>query len=213
MSQALKAMPIPDHPTADILAEAARCFQDRGYEATSIDEVARGVGATKGRIYYHFRSKADLLAAVFRTGMQVLRAEVLPICELDLPAAEKLERMARAHTTTLIRTRPFQRVVWQGVHMQMREASSPDQRQVLDELAAARDEYAELFRPVIMQAREDGVLSYDSTSIALQLFLMSLNSPVIWYSPRQGETGADIDRLTNQIVGYAMAGLGRREMT
>ncbi|MGD9915173.1 MAG: TetR/AcrR family transcriptional regulator [Rhizobiaceae bacterium] len=51
-----------DSSRADILRTAALCFMERGYYATSIDDVARKLGATKGRIYHHFPSKGDLFA-------------------------------------------------------------------------------------------------------------------------------------------------------
>jgi AcrR family transcriptional regulator len=199
-----------DHPTADILSVAARCFQERGYEATSIDEVARGIGATKGRIYYHFRSKSDLFAAVFRTGMEMLQNAVEPVTALDLPPAEKLERMARAHTETLIRSQPYQRVVAQGVRMHLRGATTPNQREALDELSRTRAAYGEMFRPVLDAGKHAGVFSFDNTSVALQLFLVSLNSPTIWYSARPGESDVDIEKLVGQIVDFAMAGLKQR---
>ncbi|WP_421853655.1 TetR/AcrR family transcriptional regulator [Oricola sp.] len=199
------------NPAADILDVAARCFQERGYQATSIDEVARGVGATKGRIYYHFRSKPDLFAAVFRAGMEMLAEKVRPVAELDLPAAEKLRRMAQVHVVELIRTQPYQRVVWQGVNMHLRGATTPDQREAFDELVRTRNAYGELFRAAMEAARQEGTFAFDNPSVVLQVFLVSLNSPIIWYSPRPGETEADIDRLASQVVEFAMSGLNQKE--
>ncbi|WP_158284692.1 TetR/AcrR family transcriptional regulator [Oricola cellulosilytica] len=200
-----------DHPPADILSVAARCFEERGYDATSIDEVARGVGATKGRVYHHFRSKADLFAAVFRSGMAMLSEAVEPILERDYAPVEKLRRLASAHTRTILSTKAFQRVVWEGVEMHLRGATTPGQREALDALARARNTYGEVFRPVMEAARRDGMLDYPNPSVALQLFLMTLNSPVIWYSPREDETEADRERLVAQTVDFAMAGLGERK--
>lgn len=47
-----------------ILASAARVFSLKGYQAASLDEVARAGGMTKGAIYWHFRSKSDLFFAL-----------------------------------------------------------------------------------------------------------------------------------------------------
>lgn len=41
----------------EILHMAAECFMEQGFHATSIDDVARRLGATKGRIYHHYPSK------------------------------------------------------------------------------------------------------------------------------------------------------------
>jgi AcrR family transcriptional regulator len=47
-----------------ILAAAARTFEDVGYAAARLDDVARDAQVTKGALYFHFRSKADLARAV-----------------------------------------------------------------------------------------------------------------------------------------------------
>ena len=54
-----------------ILVAAADCFKENGFAATSIDDVADMLGATKGMIYHHFRSKIDLFFAVYRRGMEI----------------------------------------------------------------------------------------------------------------------------------------------
>ena len=45
-----------------ILDVAVRVFRERGYDGSSLDDVARAAGITKASIYYHVRSKEELLA-------------------------------------------------------------------------------------------------------------------------------------------------------
>lgn len=47
-----------------IVREALRLFLDKGYERTSLNDIAGAVGITKPAIYHHFASKDDLLQAV-----------------------------------------------------------------------------------------------------------------------------------------------------
>ncbi|MFZ5724713.1 MAG: TetR/AcrR family transcriptional regulator [Pseudomonadota bacterium] len=49
---------------ARILEAAGRVFARKGFQAASLDEVARDIGLTKGAIYWHFRSKSDLFFAL-----------------------------------------------------------------------------------------------------------------------------------------------------
>jgi len=51
-----------------ILAEAAKLIAERGYHGTTIDAIAEKFGATKPFVYYHFESKADLLAEICQRG-------------------------------------------------------------------------------------------------------------------------------------------------
>ncbi len=45
-----------------ILETAAQCFMEQGFATTSIDDVARRMGSTKGRIYHYYSSKTDLFS-------------------------------------------------------------------------------------------------------------------------------------------------------
>ena len=196
---------------ADILDAAARCFMERGYSATSIDDVARSLGATKGRIYHHYRSKADLFFDVYRTGMQMNFDSVMPLAEADAPAIQKLREMAKTHCIAMIRTQPYQRCVWEGVEMLLRGSTTPTQRETLVELHAMRTRYSDVFRTVIEQAKREGAASFNNSSIALQLMFMSLNSPLFWYRPRQDQDDDAVDRIATQCTQFALRGLGLKE--
>ena len=58
----------PQARPREILAAALRLFADRGYTATSLEDVARAAGVTKGTIYYYFRSKEALLMQLAEVG-------------------------------------------------------------------------------------------------------------------------------------------------
>ena len=51
---------------AALLDTAARQFAERGFAATTIDDVAAAARVSKGTVYYHFEDKAELFEAVFR---------------------------------------------------------------------------------------------------------------------------------------------------
>jgi len=200
-----------DSSRADILRAAATCFMEQGYNATSIDDVARRLGATKGRIYHYYPSKADLFADVYRTGMDMNYATIEPYRNLPVGPLEKWKKMAAAHTHQMIATRHFQRAVWEGVELTLRGATTPEQRAVLGELLAYRTSYGEIFREILVQGLEAGAFRFENVSIANQVMFMTLNSPIFWYSPRPGETEEDIVAIVRQIVTFALRGLGARE--
>lgn len=202
---------IDDSSRTDILKAAATCFMERGYAAASIDEVARSLGATKGRIYHHFPSKADLFAAVFRSGMDMNFAAIAPFRAATGPALARWKKMAHVHVVQMITTKPFQRAVWIGVEMHLRGATTPAQREVFNELIRMRTDYGNEFRAVMLEAREEGDMRFTDLSITNQLMFMTLNSPIFWYSPRPGETRADIERIAQDVVQFALCGLSGGE--
>lgn len=192
----------------DILATAALCFMEKGYTETSIDDVARRLGATKGRVYHHFASKGDLFAAIFRAGMDMDYAAIAPARRMDGDPLKRLDAMMRAHTRQIIRSKPFQRVVWQGVQMHLRGATTPEQRETLNELIAYREDYENIFREALAAAANAHNVVLPPVSLAATMMFVALNSPIFWYAPRSGETDADIEKLVDGVVRYALGGLG-----
>jgi AcrR family transcriptional regulator len=200
-----------DSSRADILRAAAVCFMERGYNSTSIDDVARRLGATKGRIYHHFPSKADLFAEVFRFGMDRIFDLVEPYRNMPGRAVERWKKLAFVHTLEMTKARALARVVWEGVEMHLRGSTTPRQRDVLRDLVKYRNSYSEIFRNTIAQARDEGDFHFEDIGIANQVMFMSLNSPIFWYSPRQGEAADHVENLARQVVAFAYRGLGGKE--
>ena len=60
-----------------ILDMAEREFQRRGVSRTSLEQVARAAGVTRGAVYWHFRNKADLFNAMMNRVTLPLEAEIL----------------------------------------------------------------------------------------------------------------------------------------
>lgn len=194
-----------------ILKAAAACFRESGYAATSIDDVARRLGATKGRIYHHYPSKADLFFDVYRMGMDINFDTIRPIHRSDVPAIEKLATMCRAHILVMMESQDFQRVVWQGVELHINGATTPGQRVVLDGLIRMRSDYDQLFRDVMEEAKTDGALDYRRHSIAVSTLFAAMNGPVFWYKPRPEETHAEREEMADEIVRFCLRGLGWTE--
>lgn len=75
-----------------ILASARRLFAERGFEATSIDEIAGAAGVAKGAVYHHFNSKEALFASVLE-GVQAELASA-PVPEAARAARDPVEQIA-----------------------------------------------------------------------------------------------------------------------
>src|ERR1700737_2889056 len=71
---------------ATLIAVARRLFTEKGYAATSTEEIVQTAEVTRGALYYHFTDKEDLFKAVFET----VEAEFL-----ERVMAHRLERPAR----------------------------------------------------------------------------------------------------------------------
>lgn len=76
---------------------AAQLFRDRGFDATSVSEVARALGLTKAGLYHHFESKEALLFEIMMFGLDKVRDEVvIPVRAIRDPA-ERLRQLIVRH--------------------------------------------------------------------------------------------------------------------
>jgi AcrR family transcriptional regulator len=92
---------------SQILTAAADLFRARGYRATTLEEIAQHVEMSKATLYGYFRSKEQLLAAIFHRTMTLLERELRKIRESGCPPDEELRRVIRHHVRTVIAERSF----------------------------------------------------------------------------------------------------------
>jgi AcrR family transcriptional regulator len=91
--------------TKDAIRDAAiQLFSAKGFEQTSLREVADAVGITKASLYYHYASKLDLLLAVLEPIFDELRAivDVAEGLQHDVPAVREV---LVTHLRVLVRNR------------------------------------------------------------------------------------------------------------
>jgi AcrR family transcriptional regulator len=86
-----------DSRRAAMCRTAAQLFRDRGFDATSVSDVARALGLTKAGLYHHFESKEALLFEIMSFGLDKVRDEVLtPIRSIRDPE-ERLRQLIVRH--------------------------------------------------------------------------------------------------------------------
>jgi len=187
-----------------IVFAAAACFMEAGYEATSIDDVADRLNATKGRVYHYFRSKADLFFDVQRRGMAINLAAIEPLALGQGTPFARFGVMSRTHLRTMMDYIEFQRVVMQGVEMHLAGATTPAQRRMLALLMDERERYEGLFRKVLVEGREAGVFAFATPSFASKAVLAVLNNPVLWYRRRDGDGDSQRAAIVEEFAAYAL---------
>ena len=81
-----------------LLAEAQRLFRERGYAATSLEQIAEAAEVTKGAIYGHFASKEDLLLSALEAG-DTMPDYVTKLNDPSRPLGERLAEFGRTVAT------------------------------------------------------------------------------------------------------------------
>jgi len=179
----------------DIVEAAAKIFQEKGFAAASLEDIASEVGMWKGSLYHYIDSKEELLLAVVQEPAEHLLTDLRMVASLDLPATEKLRLVAQAHGHVLETTFVYASVYLQEVAGRKRSV----------EWAARDREYVHLITTII----EDGIARGDlSTQLdartATFALVGALNWVTRWYRP---DGALSAGKISEQICTTFLNGL------
>lgn len=80
---------------ARILEHALQLFSEQGFERTTVKQLAQTAGMSPGLVYHYFRSKDDVLRAIFHESVQQVQAAFAQAESVEDPG-ERIERLVRA---------------------------------------------------------------------------------------------------------------------
>lgn len=94
-----------------LLDAAVRVFARKGFHASRVGDIAEEAGVAHGLLYHYFRSKDQVLEAVFHENWSVLLARIANVEETDEPAADQLRHIAAIVLRTWLHVPEVVRVV------------------------------------------------------------------------------------------------------
>jgi len=89
-------------PRQEILRAAARLFQQQGYDATSMNDVAAALKLSKGGLYHHFQSKDEILYNIMSHAMDITEERVINVVRRIEGAEERLRTLIRLHIEVVL---------------------------------------------------------------------------------------------------------------
>lgn len=92
-----------DERAGNIYRTAARIIYEKGFDATSMNEIAEAVELTKPGLYYYVKGKKELLFAIMGFAMDLLDSEVVGPAQLMEDPEERLRIIVRQHARLLTR--------------------------------------------------------------------------------------------------------------
>jgi AcrR family transcriptional regulator len=182
---------LPDgNRRADLIRVSARLFRDRGYDGTTIRDIADAVGMRSGSPFYHFKSKQEILAAVMEEGLLSCLPAVEEIAAGALAPRAKFKALVRAHLETVLAEGhdfiPVLLYDWRSLGPELRPG-----------IVALRDRYDSVWQGMLSELKRAGLVKSDS-KVARLLLLGAINFSVQWYRPGKGCT---LDELAEEAVG------------
>jgi AcrR family transcriptional regulator len=182
-----------------ILDTAAELFTRYGYRATSLDKVAKRLGVTKAALYHYYRSKGEILYEIHLRVVTQHLEMMTPIVRSDLPAAEKLRRVIRAHIDALLRHLPRVTVFFrEGHELPPRYARK---------IALRSREYTALVQDLVESGIKEGAFRKLDPQIVAFSILALCNSLYHWYDPQGRVFPAELADLYVELLsrGYLKA--------
>ncbi|GAA3797973.1 TetR/AcrR family transcriptional regulator [Streptomyces chiangmaiensis] len=177
-----------------ILECASRLFYERGFGATSIRDIAEGVGISSSTMYHHFTNKRDVLHAIVSRFMTDFVDATLPtLCDQSLSPTERIRRTVRLHIEISDDRRP-ELLVGNPI----RYALDPAQKEQGVKLQTI---YHDAVRDTIEEGARTGEFTVENVSITTMAVLDMLNGIREWFSPDGPLTRAEvIDRYVDLIM-------------
>ncbi|HAU19066.1 MAG TPA: TetR family transcriptional regulator, partial [Marinobacter adhaerens] len=91
----------PEGARGRLLTEAARLFREKGYERTTVRDLAAAVGIQSGSLFHHFRTKEEILKAVMVETIRLNTALMQAALEAADTSRQKLRGLIRAELESI----------------------------------------------------------------------------------------------------------------
>lgn len=187
-----------------ILDAAAKLFSEKGFEATSINDLARAVGLSKATVYHYFSDKNEIYIDVILRTLSALCEHVEKEIAGEKTAAAKFRRYAEAHAEYFeanLEAYTAATVGFGGLRQ-------PLQRR---QAVTLRDRHEGNLRRILEEGVRVGEFRDIDVRLATRSLLSCLNWMVRWYRRGGGKTAVEIaceyaDMLLTGIVAPARRG-------
>ena len=188
----------PGHSRDSLLDVAVAAFNERGYDATSMEELAGRLGITKSAIYHHVPGKGELLRLALDRALDALFAVLDEPEAQSGPAISRLEHVVRASVRVLSEELPF-------VTLLLRvRGNSPVEQAALQR----RRDFDRIVTALVRAAAQQGDVRPDvDPAVTSRLLSGTVNSLVEWYRP---DRGLDAAALADAVVSTMFDGLRTR---
>ena len=185
----------------DILWAAAEVLHRKGYEATTMKDIAAQVNLTAASLYHHFKNKDFLLLNVLEGALERTIASLEDIVNSDQSNSEKLSEMIRVHVgrmttyASISSAMTFEIRALRNIHAD----SIPGDRLVKAEFLARRDQFfarrdyfESLFRSIVLAGIEAGEFRQVDAAVVTRALLGAHNWVAVWFRAGGRLTGEEV---------------------
>jgi len=181
---------------------AIDCFARYGYQATSIDRIAKAAGVTKGALYYHFKDKEELLFEAVKQRVGQFERHVLTGLEPITSAAAKLAEVGNVCLDHATKSNHRRLIVTLMV-----EALDTNPR-LTTQFRDMMHRFRGFLRDIVTHGQRRGEFRTDiNPAIAAEVYAGAIMGAEIQYyqDPKGFDLEATVDAFVEQYVGWLSA--------
>jgi AcrR family transcriptional regulator len=182
-----------DSRRSDLVETSARLFREKGYEKTTVRDIAAAAGMQAGSWFYYFKTKQDILAAVMEQGMSRSLQDLEAIASQSLSPRVAFQQLVHVHLHTLLAPNH------DFISVLLYEWRSLDQETRI-RIIALKDRYEAIWDEVIEALHRSGDWAAPTRFDRLFMF-GALNWTAQWFKAGSGLT---IDALAEQAVQFIL---------
>jgi len=179
-----------------ILDAAIALFSAKGFENTSIEELAKAAGVGKGTVYGYFQTKKEILHAFCELELDQIHKELIKQANPEAPILEQVLTIYMTEFRYVTQNKEFGRLF-------MRQTVFPDENDAQNHIAIG-DKYFQLLFPILKRAQDRGELRKDIELLHITghfygLFILIVSS---WYTGRipTKEVGSAMELIFRQAL-------------
>ncbi|MEC1523879.1 TetR/AcrR family transcriptional regulator [Neobacillus niacini] len=181
---------------AEILDQALTLFVKKGFNRTSIQDIADAAGITKGGLYHYLKSKEEILFLLHERFITEGLSKLKVIAEETLPTEEKLVKLLKVHLEII---KDFKDDI--TIFYKEYNNLSPENYQIV---LNNRDEYEGIFINVLEEGRINGVFNVENSRIASFFILGASNFMYHWYNPNGEKPLDEIAKIYLNIIKHGI---------
>jgi AcrR family transcriptional regulator len=168
----------------EILVAAAQIFSQKGFHATSMQDIAEAVHLQKASLYHHVSSKQEILVDVLDQALDLLIERMEAVMAQPLAPDDMLRQAVQVYLATLLEHRDLAAVLLL------------EHRNLAPELHARhiprRDRFEQLWRVLIQRGLDEGVFCCANPAMSARALLGAMHWTITWYRPGGGFTPEEI---------------------
>ena len=180
----------------EILEAATQIFSQKGFHATSMQDIAEAVNLQKASLYHHISSKQEILVEVLDRAIDLLIERMQEVMALPLPSDEKLRRAMQVYLCSLLEHRDVAAVL-----LLEHRSLEPE---LLARHIPRRDRFEGLWRELLQEGLSTGFFDCADPALASRALLGVVNWTITWYRP-DGSLSAEM--IANQFTDIFLHGL------